>query len=123
MGGTEAEVSYDTRGEGTGAPTQIQLRWVNGITNGDRGRYCDVEVEKLTGQQTSTTFRGPSAILANGQSAYAAKGRVNDGSDTYYVTKDDDDQEDNSEVYFTVTSQKAADEHASQFGDGSICSV
>jgi hypothetical protein len=123
MGGTEAEVSYDTRGEGTGAPTQIQLRWVNGITNGDRGRYCDVEVEKLTGQQTSTTFRGPTAILANGQSAYAAKGRVNDGSDTYYVTKDDDDQEDNSEVYFTVTSQKAADEHASQFGDGSICSV
>lgn len=119
MGGTEAEVSYDTRGEGTGAPTQIHLRWVNGITNGDRGRYCDVEVEKLAGHQTSTTHRGPTAILANGQSAYAAAGRANDGSDTYFVTKDDDDQEDNSEVYFTVTSQKAADEHASQFGDGS----
>lgn len=120
MGGTEAEVSYDTRGEGTGAPTQIRLRWVNGITNGDRGRYCDVEVEKLEGTQTSTTPRGPSAILANGRSAYAAAGRANDGSDTYFVTKDDDDQEDNSEVYFTVTSQKAADEHASQFGDGSM---
>jgi hypothetical protein len=119
MGGTEAEVSYDTRGEGTGAPTQIHLRWVNGITNGDRGRHCDVEVEKLAGQQTSATHRGPTAILANGQSAYAAAGRTNDGSDTYFVTKDDDDQEDNSEVYFTVTSQKAADEHASQFGDGS----
>eukprot|EP01046_Picozoa_sp_COSAG06_P007443 COSAG06_NODE_364_length_16784_cov_21.917231_2_plen_887_part_00 len=132
VGGTEAEVSYDTRGEGNGSPTEIRMRWVNGMANGDRGRYCDVEVEKLGGQQTSKTKRGPTAILADGSAAAAAAAAeaaaaaaaaataaVNDGSDTYFVTKDDDDQEDNSEVYFTVTSQKAAEEHASQFGDGS----
>jgi hypothetical protein len=35
------------------------------------------------------------------------------------VEKDDDDQEENSEVYFTITSQRSAEEHESQFGEGS----
>ena len=109
VGGTEAEVAYDTRGEGVGLPSEFRLRWVNGIVAGDKGRYCEAEVTKTTEKS-----RGPDSIMA------AAAGNAAQGqSDTYFVAKDDDDQEENSEVYFTVTSQKAADDHASQFGEGS----
>jgi hypothetical protein len=107
VGGTEAEVAYDTRGEGRGPPSEFRLRWVNGIIAGERGRYCEAEVDKITAKS-----RGPASIGLSPDSD------ENPG-DTYFVAKDDDDQEENSEVYFTITSQKAAEDHASQFGEGS----
>ena len=107
VGGTEAEVAYDNRGETQGPPSEFHLRWVNGIVAGERGRYCEAKVERVTAKS-----RGPASI------GLSADSDENPG-DTYFVEKDDDDQEDNSEVYFTITSQKAAEEHASQFGEGS----
>ena len=116
VGGTEAEVAYDTRGEGTGPPSEFRLRWVNGISVGDRGRYCEAEVAKITLKSRGPGSIGLALSTSNSDNTGAAGG---DPGDTYYVAKDDDDQEENSEVYFTITSLQAAEEHASQFGEGS----
>jgi hypothetical protein len=117
VGGTEAEISYDTRGEGQGPPSEFRLTWFNGVLAGDRGRYCEAEVLKVTEKS-----RGPTSIglSSPGSKGKKAGGGTDEGpGDTYFVAKDDDDQEENSEVFFTITSQKAAEEHASQFGEGS----
>ncbi len=106
VGGTEAEIVYDTRGETSGPPSEFRLTWFNGIVTGDRGRYCEAEVREMT-----ESNRGPTSI--------ALSKRDQSPHDTYFIAKDDDDQEENSEVYFTITSQNAAEEHASQFGAGS----
>jgi hypothetical protein len=108
VGGTEAEISYDTRGETSGPPSEFRLTWFNGIVTGDRGRYCEAEVLEMT-----ESNRGPTSIGLSNHDADQTP------HDTYFIAKDDDDQEENSEVYFTITSQNAAEEHASQFGAGS----
>ena len=106
VGGTEAEIVYDTRGETKSS--EFRLTWFNGIVAGDRGRYCEAEVREIT-----ESARGPTSVALGKRSADKAP------RDTYFIAKDDDDQEDNSEVYFTITSQNAAEEHASQYGAGS----
>ena len=92
VGGTEVELSYDAS-DHEGPQAVFRLRWVNGILAGDRGRYCEAVVESA--------------------------GEAGAPTDTFFVAKDDDDQTENSEVYFTITSQHAAEEHASRFGEGS----
>ena len=74
-------MAYDTRGEGRGPPSEFRLRWVNGIIAGERGRYCEAEVDKITAKS-----RGPASIGLSPDSD------ENPG-DTYFVAKDDDDQE------------------------------
>ena len=113
MGGTEAEVVYDTRANGIGAPWFCRLRWVNLMVAGEKGRYACVEE---TGRELEKdpndpkNDRIPFSVIDSHESQFGG------ATDQYFVTKDDDDQEDNSEVYFTVTSSAEQDVAAELHG-------
>ena len=99
VGGIQAEVVYDTRGQGTGPPWMCKLKWANAIVAGEKGRYCEVESRRDdVGPNAQPKLHGPTSVISAHESHFGGE------PDRYFVTKDDDDQEENSEVRAGQTS-------------------
>jgi len=102
LGGTEGEVTYDTRGHGPGLAWFCKLTWANPMMADEKGRYCEVQSgrEGARDRLNARNDRFAFSVIQDTESTQFGSGAL----DQFFVTKDDDDQEPNSEVFFTITS-------------------
>jgi hypothetical protein len=121
LGSTAAVVVYDTRAQHAGTPWQFELRWSNYITGSTDDKACEASHGREQGKALKFGNKYDHLVDLTGLHASAGNDELvgrqgpdvvveEDGdADQYFVTKDDDDTEDNSEVWFTVTSAAEQD--------------